>query len=71
MTEKQVDLNFDKRELRPTKIYLVKCKFCGKEQKVWTKKDFPVGIKKGCVYCGKTFCIHNNPNDSNIIKRLQ
>jgi nitrous oxide reductase accessory protein NosL len=53
------------------KIYLVKCKFCGNKQKKITNKTFPLGLRKICVYCGKTFVIHNGPKDSHIIKEIE
>lgn len=49
--------------------YLVKCPFCKKDMKVEVE-GMPVHKNKKCVYCGRGFCLHRSPQDSNIVKDL-
>jgi transposase-like protein len=52
------------------KKYLVKCKFCGLQQKCIVYAPYPVGHSHKCVSCGKKFVIHSNVNNSCIIKEI-
>jgi uncharacterized Zn-finger protein len=45
-------------------IFLVKCPHCGNNQQMITKDVLKA--KRVCVYCGKLFRVHNNPNKSTI-----
>lgn len=48
-------------------ILTVKCSNCGKTMNMGTKN--PNKARKKCNYCGKSFPIHKNVNDSQIVQK--
>jgi uncharacterized Zn-finger protein len=49
------------------KTFLLICPKCGNKMKYQT--DNPLGKKKMCVYCGKSFTAHT-PEKTQILKRV-
>lgn len=52
-------------------ILKVTCPNCKKPQNYIPIGGIVSGKSKRCVYCGKTFKIHNSPNDSRIIGKIK
>lgn len=53
-----------------SRTFIVRCKFCGNNQKVISYKQSPLGVMKKCVFCERRFCIHRSPQNSKIIKEV-
>lgn len=52
-----------------SKTLLLKCPFCHNNMKYKSMVSQEITAKKKrCVYCGRTFKIHTNPEKSTIIK---
>lgn len=51
------------------RVFLVRCPKCGNKMKYLPNNldDFS-NKKKKCVYCGHTFAVHKNLNESRILK---
>jgi len=48
------------------RIFNVKCKFCGRAQKMAIRKLLITNSIKTCVYCGKRFNVYKNVNDNQL-----
>jgi uncharacterized protein YbaR (Trm112 family) len=51
--------------------FLVRCPDCKQTMKMKPRKRKPKDAVKKCVYCNRSFKIHKNVRDSQIIKDLR
>ena len=50
------------------RTFEIKCPHCNWEQKRMIYKGLPKGKRSKCYKCEKSFNIHKNANESNIIR---
>jgi hypothetical protein len=50
--------------------FIVRCPKCHLKQQVEIE-GYPIGYFRKCSFCGKNFCIHKNPQNSNLVKEVK